>query len=127
MIVVDASAALLGLLGNGDARRILQSEVLHVPALADSEVASALRKSERNGSVKTEDALRALGVWGCLGIHRHLAVGLLDRIWDLRQNFTAYDATYVALAEALGCDLLTANYSLTRSPGIPCPVRVVTS
>ncbi len=127
MIVVDASAAVLALLDDGDARRILQSEDLHVPALADSEVANALRKGERSGSVKPEDALRALGVWGRLGIRRYLAVGLLDRIWDLRQNMTGYDATYAALAEALGCDLLTADARLTRSPGLPCPVRVVSS
>lgn len=127
MIVVDASAALMGLFDDGDARRMLQSEDLHVPALVDSEIANTLRRREQAGLLGTEEAARALGVWRMLGVRRYFAVGLLGRMWELRHNSSAYDATYVALAEALGCDLLTADSGLTRAPRLPCSVRLVSS
>ncbi|MBA2239982.1 MAG: PIN domain-containing protein [Solirubrobacterales bacterium] len=46
-------------------------------------------------------------------------------MWQLRENLSAYDATYVALAEALGCPLITADARLSRAPGLRCPVTVV--
>jgi predicted nucleic acid-binding protein len=49
----------------------------------------------------------------------------LDRIWELRDNVSAYDAGYVALAEALGCGLLTADGRLAGAPGVRCPITVV--
>lgn len=52
-------------------------------------------------------------------------VSLLDRVWELRDNLTAYDASYVALAELLHCALLTADARLGRAPGIRCSVTVV--
>ena len=53
-------------------------------------------------------------------------VGLLERVWALRDNLSAYDATYVAVAEALNCPLLTADARLARAPGPECPITVVT-
>lgn len=52
-------------------------------------------------------------------------VGLLARVWELRDNLTAYDATYVALAEALGCGLVTADARLAHAPGPLCTMIVV--
>ena len=52
-------------------------------------------------------------------------VGLLPRIWELRDNLTAYDATYVALAEGLACDLVTADARLAQAPGPSCAIKVV--
>jgi predicted nucleic acid-binding protein len=88
VIVFDASAAVLALVNDGDARA-------------------------------------ALGRWARLGLRRYAAVGLLSRIWELRDNLSAYDATYVALAEASGCDLVTADARLARAPGPKCAIRVV--
>jgi predicted nucleic acid-binding protein len=50
----------------------------------------------------------------------------MRRAFELRANFTAYDATYVALAEALACDLVTADARLARAPGLRCHVRTIT-
>jgi len=52
-------------------------------------------------------------------------IGLLTRVWELRDNMTAYDATYIALAEELGCELLTADARLARAPGPTCPITDV--
>jgi predicted nucleic acid-binding protein len=54
-------------------------------------------------------------------------VGLLPRVWELRDNLSAYDATYVALAEALGCPLLTGDARLAAATGPNCPTMVVRS
>jgi predicted nucleic acid-binding protein len=55
----------------------------------------------------------------------HPVAGLLDRVWELRENVSAYDASYVALAELLDCSLLTADGRLGRAPGTRCAVTVV--
>lgn len=125
MIVVDASAALAALLNAGAARRALADEQLHVPHLVDSEVASGLRRRVAAGEVRVEDAEAALRSWQRLGVTRYPVVGLLSRVWELRENVSAYDASYVALAELLDCALLTADARLSRAPGTRCPVTVV--
>ncbi len=64
-------------------------------------------------------------MWRRLGIIRYPLVGILGRVWQLRDNLSAYDACYVALAEELGCALLTADQRMTRAPGTRCPITVV--
>lgn len=125
MIVVDASAAVLGLLNNGDARRSLAEEAVVCPHLADSEVAHALRSQVLRGSVELSAAERALDVWGRLGLQRVGVSGLLVRIWQLRDDLSAYDATYVAVAEAFEVPLVTADARLARAPGPRCAITVV--
>jgi predicted nucleic acid-binding protein len=125
VIVFDASAAALALVNDGDARRSLASETVAVPHLVDAEVAHALRAQVLRERVSADDARAALARWARLGLRRYAAVGLLSRIWELRDNLSAYDATYVALAEASGCDLVTADARLARAPGPKCAIRVV--
>jgi predicted nucleic acid-binding protein len=125
VIVVDASAAILGLLHDGHAREILARETLTCPHLTDAEVAHAMRAQVAKGVVDSDTAGRALAVWAQLGIERFPVIGFLQRIWELRDNVTAYDATYVALAESLGCALLTADARLARAQGAKCPITVV--
>lgn len=125
MIVVAASAAVLGLLNDGEAPRRLAQDVLAVPHLADSEVAHALRSRVLGRRIDGHAARVALDRWARLGVRRHGAVGLLSRIWELRHNLSAYDATYVALAEAIGCAVLTADARLASAPGVTCEVTVV--
>ena len=125
MIVVDASAALAALLNAGPARRVLVTEQLHAPHLVDSEVANALRRATAARRLEDDVAWAALDAWRRLGMTRYPAYALVERIWELRDNLSACDATYVALAEALNCSLLTADSRLGRAPGIGCPVTVV--
>ena len=125
MIVVDASAALAALLRRGPAREALGDQQLHVPHLIDSEVASGLRRRVAAGEVDVRDASRVLGTWQRLALLRYPVFGLLPRIWALRENVSAYDASYIALAEALDCTMLTADRRLARAPGTECPITVV--
>jgi len=123
--VVDASAAVSALVNAGPARQALSEEHVHVPHLIDPEVANALRRGVTDSRIKPGDAWMALDRWRRLGITRYAVVHLLERVWELRENLTAYDASYVALAESLGCALLTADARLGRAPGLRCPVTVV--
>lgn len=125
MIVADASAALSALLNAGPARRALGAEQLHVPHLIDAEVASGLRRRVAGAEIGPDDGWAALDVWRRLGMIRYPLVGILGRVWQLRDNLSAYDACYLALAEQLGCALVTADQRLARAPGSRCPITVV--
>lgn len=125
MIVVDASAALSALLNDGPARQALMADQLHAPHLVDSEVTSGLRRVVATGMIDADAGWLALDTWRRLGLTRYAVHPLLERVWELRDNLTAYDAGYVALAEALGCALLTADAKLSRAPGIRCLVTVL--
>ncbi len=125
MIVVDASAALAALLNAGPARRALAGAQLHAPHLVDSEIAHALRRRVMAQQLLADAAWTALDSWRHLGITRYAVFSLLDRVWELRENLSAYDASYVALAELLDCCLLTADARLSRASGINCAITVV--
>lgn len=125
MIVLDASAAVAGLLNAGAARELMSEESLVCPHLVDSEVAHALRSQVLRGALRDRDAVRALDVWAALGVERVGVRGMLPRMWELRENLSAYDATYVAVAESLGAPLVTADGRLARAPGPRCTISVV--
>jgi predicted nucleic acid-binding protein len=125
VIVLDASAAVAGLLNDGPARQHLETEALHAPHLVDSEVAHTLRRGVLAGDLDPDDAWAALDVWRRLGVVRHPMVALLERTWALRDTVSAYDAAYVSLAELLDCALVTADGRLARASGVRCPVTVV--
>lgn len=125
MIVIDASAAVLGLMNDGEARAILATEAVACPHLADSEVVHALRAQVRRRDLDAVDAERMIDVWQRLGLERVGTSGLLGRVWELRENLSAYDATYVAVAEALESPLVTADGRLARAAGPRCTITVV--
>lgn len=125
MIVLDAAAALSGLLNAGPARDAMAGEQLHAPHLVDSEVASGLRRQVLSGRIAARDGWAALDIWRRLGVTRYPTHALLERIWELRDNLSAYDAGYVALAESLACSLVTADARISRTPGVRCPITVV--
>lgn len=130
MIVLDASAAVELLLWSDAGRRVARriadpAESLHAPHLLDVEVAQVLRRAERSGLLQPERALEALRSLADLGLARYGHGPLLSRAWELRRNCTAYDAVYLALAEALGAPLLTLDEGLARVPGARAAVEVV--
>jgi predicted nucleic acid-binding protein len=125
VIVLDASAAVSALLNDGEARRLVAAESIHVPHLVDTEVVSAMRRQVLAGHLMAEDAHHAIDVWRQLGLIRYAAPPLLERVWELRDTVTPCDATYVALAENLGCALTTADARLARASGPRCAITVV--
>jgi predicted nucleic acid-binding protein len=131
LIVVDASAVANALTASGaqgeSARARLRADTdQHAPALLDLEVASVVRRLLRSGAVDGELADQALDDLRALPLARYPHLGLMPRIWGLRHNLTAYDASYVALAEALGAVLVTADARLANTPGLLCEVEVLT-
>jgi predicted nucleic acid-binding protein len=125
VIVVDASAALSALLNDGAARQTLGTDQLHVPHLIDLEVANGLRRMVSSRQLDDKAGWKALDVFRRLGLTRYPAFAMIDRVWELRDNVSAYNAAYVALAELLNCPLLTADARLSRVAGIRCAVTVV--
>lgn len=131
MLVVDASvlATALGDDGrDGDlARGRLRDQQLAAPELIDLEVVSVLRRQLAGGRLDPRRAQLALGDLVELPLQRASHRPLLARCWELRDNLTVYDAAYVALAEALGTSLLTADSHLAGAPGLGCPVELLSS
>jgi predicted nucleic acid-binding protein len=125
MIVVDASAAMAALLNDGQARRLIGAERLHAPHLVDSEIASGLRRLVQRDQLTAADGWNVLRTWGRLAVTRYPAYGLFERIWEIRENLSAYDATYVALAEALDCALVTADTRLGHASQAQCVITLV--
>jgi predicted nucleic acid-binding protein len=130
VIVVDASALLEALLHTpaGDAVRArLAEEVdeLHVPHLLYLEVANTLRRYATNRLLPVDrcgDALSDLLGFPLVRHDHHL---LLPRVWELRDNLSAYDAMYVALAEALDAPLLTHDGRAAAAPGHRARIELV--
>jgi predicted nucleic acid-binding protein len=130
MIVVDASAVLEVLLRTPTAtaveRRLFESsQTLHAPHLLDVEVAQVVRRYAANGEIDAERGRMALADLADLSLRRYPHDFLLSRVWDLRNNLTAYDAVYVALAEALDAPLLTRDKRLAASPGHHARIELV--
>src|SRR6202043_3225162 len=130
MIVVDASAALEALLRTPAARAVERrlfenSHTLHAPPFLGVEVAQVVRRYAANGEIDVERGRMALTDLADLPLHRYPHDFLLPRVWDLRNNFTAYDAIYVALAEALDAPLLTRDKRLAASPGHHARIELV--
>ncbi|MCB1016731.1 MAG: type II toxin-antitoxin system VapC family toxin [Acidimicrobiales bacterium] len=129
MLVVDASALfeVVADAPNGEAvRAVLHADQEHAaPHLIDAEVLAVVQTHHRLGALDDTAAAQAvedLGAWpGERWSHRPL----LARAWELRANVRAYDALYIALAEALDATLVTLDGRLGRAPRLPCHVLVV--
>lgn len=130
MIVIDASAEVAALLSaEPEAESVRErvarpDETLHVPHLFEIEVLQALRSLTLRGTVSSERARLALSRLRNTRLVRYSHTPLVERIWDLRENLTAYDAAYIALAEALDAPLVTMDARLAGAPGIRAVVEV---
>ena len=128
MIVTDASFLVVALADDGDdgaeARARLRGEELAAPHLADLEVTSVLRRSVAAGSVTVQRAHQALQDLSDLDVERVAHTSLLPRVWELRGNYTAYDASYVALAELFQAPLLTCDAKMAGGSGARCAFEV---
>ena len=129
MIVLDASAAVEWLLQTPAGREIenrifSRDESLHAPHLLDIEVAHVLRRLLRENKVSSQRADELIQDLLNLRLTRYPHSILLPRIWELRHNFSAYDAAYVALSEELDATLLTRDARLGSASGHAARVEV---
>lgn len=125
-MVVDASVLTDFLLGRPQALEALQRELaghehepLHVPELVEPETLNALRRLALAGAVSDQRATEAASDLASTRLMRYPHAPLRERVWGLRHNLTAYDATYVALAEAIGDSVL-----LTGDRGLASRARM---
>jgi predicted nucleic acid-binding protein len=131
VIVVDASI-LANVVGDdgapgGHARAALAGQDVSVPDLADVEVVSVLRRRWLTKTMTARRFAAAIDDLAMLPAERYPVLPFMPRAYELRANVSAYDATYVALAEQLGCPLLTADARLASAPGARCAIRVLRS
>ena len=108
-----------------EARDLVVREPLVAPELIDVEVISALRRLVRTGVLDTARAGQAVEDLPFSPVTRAPHKDLVARAWELRDNLSAYDACYVALAEAMETSLLTADKRLASAPGIRCEIELI--
>jgi predicted nucleic acid-binding protein len=122
VLVVDSSAVLHALAERnpdlGLVDRLAGDGDLHAPHLIDLEVLHALRGLVRAGALAADRAEDVRTDFAELAIIRYGHEPLADRIWALRENLSAYDAAFLALAEALEAPLITCDARLSRAPGV---------
>jgi predicted nucleic acid-binding protein len=130
LIITDASFLVMAIADDGGdgarARARLRGEELAAPHLMDVEVTSVLRRSVQAGNVTKQRARQALEDLTDLDIERVAHTTLLPRVWELRDNYTPYDACYIALAELFRAPLLTYDAKMAGGSGARCAFEVFT-
>ncbi len=128
MLVVDTSGVLAALVArkpaSGLVERLARDGDLHAPHLIDTEVLHALRRLTIAGEISEDRAADVRSDFAELAVVRYPHQPLSDRVWELRHNLTAYDATFVALAETLAVPLVTCDARLATAPGHRAHVEV---
>jgi predicted nucleic acid-binding protein len=130
LIVIDASVLANVIADNGAEGKRARNEIrtaqdLAAPDLVDVETVAVLRKRWLADSITQRRFATAIGDLEKIGIDRYPTLPLMRRAYELRSTVTSYDAAYVALAEILGCELLTGDAKLAKAPGPKCPVRLL--
>lgn len=129
-MIMDTSAAIELLLRTEKGDRVFElisseDAELHAPHLLVTEVVQVLRRQVRSGLLDVSRAAESLSIFSELGIQFHDHLPLMARTWQLRENVSAYDATFIALAESLHQPLITADERLRNAPGIGTDVVVI--
>lgn len=132
MIVADASIVANALgddgLDGAAARAVLRADQdLAAPDLVDAATVSVLRRRWLDGDLTARRFHSAVTDLEDLAIMRHPTLPFMARAYELRGNVTPYDAAYIGLAEALNCELVTADARLAKAPGPRCQIRIVRS
>ncbi len=121
VVVLDASAVVALLVNQQPSaprlRKRLEAVSLHAPYLLDAEVVQVLRRYVFKGELTEQQGYSALKRFGNLELTHYPHGPFLERVWQLKANVSAYDAAYLALAEALAAPLLTLDGRLARAPG----------
>lgn len=130
MIVIDASVLANVVGDDGSDGQRARSEFrkatdVAAPDLVDVETVAVLRKRWLAGTVSDTRFAAAVDDLGQLDLDRYPTLPFMRRAYELRANVTAYDSAYVALAETLGCELLTADRRLAGATGPRCAIRVL--
>ena len=129
MLVVDASVIPPAIADGGPdghtCRARIKGQQLVAPDLLRIETLSVLRRQLASGSLSSEQATNALDDLSRLPLVVYPTAPFLRRAWEIRDNVTAYDACYVALAETLDCTLLTADSRLANAPGTRCQIEII--
>ena len=129
MLVADASVIAPVVADGGPYgrrfRQRLRGEQIAAPDLLRVEVLSVIRRQLQAENIDMPQANHAVEDLADLPLTVYPTAPLLARCWQLRDNFNAYDACYIALAEILGCSLVTADVRLSRGPGTRCPIEVI--
>lgn len=131
MIVIDASVLANVVGDDGNAGRVARARLavasgVAAPDLVDVETVSVFRKRWLAGELTARRFRAAIDDLVALPIDRFPVAPLMIRAYELRAAVTAYDSSYIALAEGLSCVLVTADARLARAPGIRCAVEVLT-
>ena len=129
-MVLDASGAIELLLNTAAGKRLSarladESEAVHVPHLIDMEIAQVLRRYVRHGMLPERTGALALERWRSLDVERYSHEPFLGRVWQLRDNLTAYDAVYIALAEALSTVLVTGDRKLVGALRVGVAIELI--
>lgn len=122
-LVIDCSAVIDILRGSGSLR--FPRAALYAPELIDIEYASTMRRLVHHRELSTARADEFIATWSNARVLRCRHRPLFARVWELRANFSAYDASYVALAERLMSPLITADRRLARAAEPYCEVIVI--
>lgn len=132
MIVVDASVAALLFVEVSTDRRAKEARAVLARDVAwvvtehwKTELVSTIRGLWRGGKLDDDRAAHAISRLPHMGVTVAPMDALLPRVWELRHNVSAYDAAYIAAAEAFGCSLVTADARLLRSGAARCPITVI--
>ncbi len=129
-MVLDASGAIELLLNTVPGSRLAERladdrEAVCVPHLIDIEIVQVLRRYVLRGELSPERATLALSHWRDLDLERYPHEPFLAQVWELRDNVSAYDAVYVALAQTLSTVLVTGDRRLARTPGLEARIELI--